>query len=124
VQYFAEARSLWQRYVPARGQADTVQGELIRAVEKLRDEARRNGNLNWCSDYVLLAGYIKVHLTESGGFSDITARQIEQDIERLLDHERPETADKPYDRLTDRIVEWARAHPEPVPHEYNPALRR
>jgi hypothetical protein len=29
-----------------RGLADTVQGELLRAVEKLRDEAQRNGNVN------------------------------------------------------------------------------
>lgn len=47
VKYQQEARSLWQTSVPPRGQAATVQGELLRAVEKLRDEARRNGNLNW-----------------------------------------------------------------------------
>jgi hypothetical protein len=46
VRYFEEARSLWQQYVPARGQAGTVQGELIRAVEKLRDEAQRDPALH------------------------------------------------------------------------------
>ena len=39
VKYQQEARSLWQTSVPPRGQAATVQGELLRAVEKLRDEA-------------------------------------------------------------------------------------
>jgi hypothetical protein len=29
VRYFEEARSLWKQYVPVRGQAGTVQGELI-----------------------------------------------------------------------------------------------
>ena len=124
VRYFEEARSLWQQYVPARGQAGTVQGELIRAVEKLRDEAQRNGNLNWCSDHVILAGYIRTQLISSGPFTGSAAGQIEQDGERLLDAERPETSDEPYDRLTDRIVEWSRAHPEAVPHEHNLALHR
>lgn len=124
MRYFEEARSLWQQYVPARGQAGTVQGELIRAVEKLRDEAQRNGNLNWCSDHVILAGFIRTQLIGSGLFTGSAARQIEQDIERLLDAGQPETSGEPYDRLTDWIVEWSRAHPEPVPREHDPALHR
>jgi len=114
---------LWQRYVPARGQADTVQGELIRAIEKLRDEAQRNGNLNWGAGHVILSGYIRSQLIGSGIFTDAAASEIARDINRILDFEQPETSDEPYDRLTDRIVEWSRAHPEPVPHELNPALR-
>nr|WP_176573403.1 hypothetical protein [Nonomuraea pusilla] len=42
-QYAEETRRIWKTYVPLRGQADTVQGELLRAVEKLRDEAQSNG---------------------------------------------------------------------------------
>ena len=123
MRYFEDARSLWQRYVPARGQADTVQGELIRAIEKLRDEAQRNGNLNWGAGHVILSGYIRSQLIGSGIFTDAAASEIARDINRILDFEQPETSDEPYDRLTDRIVEWSRAHPEPVPHELNPALR-
>ena len=69
------------------GQADTVQGELIRAVERLRDEAYRNGNVDWGDGHVILV------------------------------EDPPEESDGPYDRLTDRVVEWSRAHPEPVPRE-------
>ena len=47
MKYYAEAKRLWSTYVPKNGQADTVQGELIRAIEKLRDEVQRNGNGNW-----------------------------------------------------------------------------
>jgi hypothetical protein len=47
VKYFEEAKHLWRTYVPKQGQSETVQGELIRAIEKLRDEAQRNGNGNW-----------------------------------------------------------------------------
>jgi hypothetical protein len=40
-------RKIWRQFVPSAGQAETVQGELLRAMEKLRDEAARNGNGNW-----------------------------------------------------------------------------
>lgn len=45
--HFEEAKAIWHMFVPKSGQADRVQGELLRAVEKLRDEATRNGNINW-----------------------------------------------------------------------------
>jgi hypothetical protein len=122
VTYFDEARTLWQTYVPARGQAATVQGELIRAVEKLRDEAQRNGNGNWGSGHEILAGYLKETLLDSSLFDAAQQLQISTDVERLLDSEHPETSDAPYDRLSDRIVDWARAHPDPVPRDPNPAL--
>jgi hypothetical protein len=41
MKYFEEAKFLWQNFVPQSGQADKIQGELIRAVERLRDEAQR-----------------------------------------------------------------------------------
>ena len=123
VRHFEEAQTLWHTYVPPDGQAATVQGELIRAVEKLRDEAQRNGNVNWRDDHVILVGYVRDTLLNSGLFDEAAVQEIERDSQRLLDFERPETADETYDRLTDRIVEWSQAHPEPVPREPNPALR-
>ena len=35
-------RRLWKELVPATGPADFLQGELLRAVENLRDESCRN----------------------------------------------------------------------------------
>jgi hypothetical protein len=121
--YFEEAGALWRTYVPPRGQADTVQGELIRSVEKLRDEAQRNGNINWRRDHAVLAEYLRTTLVDSGIFSPESCGQIEADVERLLDYERPETSDEPYDRLEARVVEWARVHPDPVPRTHNTQLR-
>jgi len=54
-EYFDKARQLWRRYVPRSGQAETVPDELIRAVEKLRGAAQRNGNANWDEGYEILA---------------------------------------------------------------------
>ena len=57
-EYLALGRHIWQTYVPRSGQSLTVQGELLRANEKLRDEAHRNGNANWDEGHELLARYI------------------------------------------------------------------
>ena len=123
MRYEEDARALWQTYVPRRGQADTVQGELLRAVEKLRDEAQRNGNINWGKDHVLLANYLRGILTRSGLFDEAATAEIQRDVARLLDYEYPETSDEPYDRLIDHIVEWARAHPEAVRRQPDRRLR-
>jgi hypothetical protein len=40
-EYFKKAKSIWQSYVPKSGQSEFVQGELLRAIEKLRDEAHK-----------------------------------------------------------------------------------
>ena len=118
-----EAGELWRTYVPKRGQADTVQGELIRAVEKLRDEAQRNGNINWGRDHARLAEYVRDTLVSSGLFDADAEREIREDVGRLLTFEYPETEDGPYDRLTDRLVEWSRQQPGPVPREPDPDLQ-
>jgi hypothetical protein len=122
--YEAAARHIWKTYVPPSGQADTVQGELLRAVEKLRDQAQRNGNINWDRGHVILARFVHDTLIPSGLFDARKRKQIESDVERLLDYKHPDTEDDVYDRLSERVVDWCRAHPEPVPHKRNPKLRR
>ncbi|MEU8207386.1 hypothetical protein [Streptosporangium sp. NPDC049046] len=117
-QYAADARHIWKTYVPRRGQADTVQGELLRAVEKLRDEAQRNGNVNWGEHFEQLLAYLCEKLTASGLFDAETLKELSADLDRLADFERPLTDDEPFDRITYRVVDWYRAHPEPVPHEH------
>jgi hypothetical protein len=124
VKYFREASALWKTYVPSTGQADTVQGELIRAVEKLRDEAHRNGNINWDDGHEILVTFLRDTLVGSGIFDKVACAEICGDVARMMDYLRPETSDEPFDRLTDRVVEWSRAHPEPVPRELNPKLHR
>jgi hypothetical protein len=122
--YLDEARDIWHTYVPSRGQATTVQGELLRAVEKLRDEAHRNGNQNWDEGFEILAEYLRDTLVRSGIFDRTTQTEIEADIKRTLNVEHPEESDEPYDRLAERVVDWCRSHPEPVEHSENPHLFR
>jgi hypothetical protein len=57
----------------------------------------------------------------SGNFS---IQELTPDLDRLADFEHPLTDDAPYDRITYRVVDWYRAHPEPVPHEHDSYLQR
>lgn len=123
-EYFEKAAFLWQTYVPRTGQADTVQGELIRAVENLRDEAQRNGNANWDKGHIILARYIESTLLGSGIFTAQQNENILSDIGKLLDRTTLCLEDDIYDRLTKRVVDWYIAHPDPIAHHKNPALHR
>ncbi len=123
VKYPEEARSLWLASVPRSGQAATVQGELLRAAEKLRDEAQRNGNINWNDGHQALIAYLQDTLLGSALFGQAAAQEIETDLDRLSRYEYPESSDAPYDRLADRVIEWCRAHPKPLPHRPNPDIR-
>lgn len=122
MKYAEEAGVLWRTYVPPRGQADTIQGELIRSIEKLRDEAQRNGNVNWAEGHVILAVYVRDQLVRSGLADAEAIAEINADTARLLDFDQPETSDVPYDELTDKIVLWARAHPDPISRQANSDL--
>ncbi|MBB4916951.1 hypothetical protein [Streptosporangium saharense] len=121
-QYAAEARHIWKTYVPPRGQANTVQGELLRAVEKLYDEAYRNGNVNWGEHHERLLAYLREKLGRSGIFDNESSRQLTKDLDRLADFEHPCVENDPFDRVTYRVIDWCRAHPDPVPHKYDPEL--
>lgn len=121
--YFKTAKTIWQKLVPKSGQAHTVQGELLRAIEKLRDEAQRNGNGNFNTNcHVLLIGYLRNYLADDRIFDQETVKQITDDLDKLTKKNRPYMEDDVYDRITDRIVDWYLKNPQQLPHQANPAL--
>lgn len=90
--YEQDARRIWKTYVPPRGQAETIQGELLRAVEKLRDEAQRNGNCNWDEGHEILARFVRDTLLESGLFDPELRKTIGRDVALLLAYEHLQPA--------------------------------
>ncbi|NEA72582.1 hypothetical protein C8250_041410 [Streptomyces sp. So13.3] len=123
MKYAEEAGRIWRTYVPKRGQADTVQGELIRAVEKLRDEAVRNGNINWDDSFERLVLFLQRTLSDSQVFDTSASQEIADDLTLISDPGVP-ADDGPFDRLTDCLVVWCREHPDPVARSHDPDLRR
>lgn len=128
--YDAEYDELWDRLVPQSGQADTVQGELARAIGKLASEAYRNGNMNWDRGFRTFVTFIRRTLCDGDSFGVPSVRQIESDLKDIGDFGNGtqnltyEPGEDVYDRLTDRVVEWCRKHPHPIPLPRNPKLNR
>ena len=75
---------IWRNLVPKSGQADTVQGELLRAVEKLRWEAQTNGNINWDEGFEILIAFLEKNLLSHPGLDASKREVIHRDLERLL----------------------------------------
>ena len=128
---------IWHNLVPSSGQASTVQGELLRATEKLRWEAQENGNINWDDGFLILISFLEQRLLSHPGFSLLDRETIQGDLSRLrdflpveqLDDDKdagslPYVEDDLYDRLTSYVVAFTRANPQPLLHQANPLLQR
>ena len=122
-----EHKRLWGALVPPRGQAATLQGELVRIAGKLTDQAYRNGNCNWDADHERMWRFLGRHLDDPGVFDAKARAEIADAVERVIrDNDRPDvdSATSPYDLLSERTVEWCLARPDPVPHAADPSLCR
>jgi len=89
MKYFEEAKDIWQSFVPKTGQSETVQGELLRAVEKLRTEALDNGNMNWDEGFEILLKYLESKLTDRKVYSEATIGETQNNLTRLENFENP-----------------------------------
>ncbi len=89
MQYFNEAARIWRECVPKSGQADTIEGELLRAVEKLRDEAIRNGNKNWDPGFGILLSFLESKLLDKTVYPEATLAVTRATLVRLRDFDRP-----------------------------------
>src|SRR5262245_41948205 len=87
MQYFEDAKLIWTTLVPKSGQADTVQGELIRAIERLRWESHNNGNGNWDEGFDRFCIFLEQTLAVTPPFDEQALREIRADIARLRDFE-------------------------------------
>ena len=123
MRYEEEAKQIWKSFVPKSGQAETVQGELLRAVEKLRDEALRNGNGNWDEGFEMLLTYLKIKLTDNRVYSEESIGEIKRFLIRLKDFDNPYLEDDLYDKLGERVVEYFKFYGS-QPHKKNPVLHR
>jgi hypothetical protein len=119
-EYLEIGKHIWKTYVPKSGQAETIQGELLRSCEKLADEAQRNGNINFNEDcHVILISFLRQYLTDDTVFDRKTIKQINQDLDTISIEDQPYTEDDLYDRLRERIVDWYLKNKTPIPHIEN-----
>ncbi len=108
---------LWEHLVPDHGRADTVQGELRRAVGNLKDEAHRNGNANWSDLHETQRAFLERHLCSAECLSQQQRRDARSAMRRLADHEAPYLQDDLFDFLKECVVAYCRARPELIPRD-------
>lgn len=123
-EYVEKVKYIWQNLVPPRGQADTVQGELLRAIEKLADEAQRNGNMNWDKGHEILVDYLVKTIDEAKILDDKKSEQFHNDMNRILKYNQPYIENDLYDRVVEIVVDYFVKFPEPIKHNYNSNLHR
>jgi hypothetical protein len=122
-----EHARLWKELVPPEGQADTLQGELIRIAGKLTDQAFRNGNMNWDADHERMWRFIGKKITDDSTFSAQDRELVHEKIEEIIRDEKcPNLSGdaSPYYAVSEKVVDWCIAHPTPIPHSEDPTLKR
>ena len=117
--YLEKGKYIWQNFVPTSGQSEFVQGELLRAIEKLRDEAQRNGNGKCHSAFIT---YLKKKLSDNKLFDEETIKKIKRNLNKLDNDQKPYLEDDIYDYICDRIVDWYIFYGEDVKHINNAEL--
>ena len=143
-QYFEECKFIWQNFVPKRGQARNLQGELLREIEKIRCEAQENGNVNWDDDFTYFCEFIKQSLIKQPIFSETEKAKICLIMEYLkecgmyarqyndgqISDEKVQieklayTKDNLYDIICDFIGKLQNKHPEPIYYNKNKSIKR
>jgi len=122
-----EHTRLFKSLVPARGQANTLQGELIRITGKLTDEAFRNGNMNWDADHERLWRFVGRHLDGATNFSAQDHALIRKAIEEIIqDYATPDLSGDGscYYIISEKVVDWCMAHPTPITNQKDKTLKR
>lgn len=126
-------RQIWDQFVPATGPATTVQGELLRAVENLRDKAQqqagnrqqangrqqtdlhRQTDSNHHKMHKRQAVFVRDTLLRSGLFDKAESARIRIETQRLMKTSRPYLDDDVYDDLVDKICFFYTCNPTPIP---------
>lgn len=142
--YFDECRYIWQRYVPRRGQSKTLQGELLREIEKIRCEAQDNGNVNWDTDFAYFCDFIADSLLAQTIYTEDDKTAIKLIMDYLKDCGRyaemynsgnindkdvipsklAYVNDNLYDVICNYIGKLQKVHPEPIPYVRNKKIKR
>ena len=135
--HFEECKYIWRNMVPKSGQANNLQGEMLRIAEKLRNEAVDNGNINWDGNFQWFCDFLKEKLASCGLFDETKNMKIKMILDYIKDngnyagkYANGEISDDQvdifklaytdndiYDYLEDAIVEYYLVHKVPISYE-------
>lgn len=105
------ALKIWTDLVPKTGIANTVHGELLQAVEKLRDDAQHNGPSKNRRHQKRTARFIRDTLIDSKLFDAAGIERIRATTGKLMKGSRPYANDDIYDHLVDQVCIYYKEKP-------------
>lgn len=141
MEYFNVCKEIWNRWVPQRGYAQVLQGELLRQIERLRYEAQHNENRSWNDDLLYYCDFLRSTLREADCLTpeerdrvnaalvrlrscgevafryykgDISDQELAEDYNGELAYQNNDL----YDLVCDAIALFYRANPNPNPIPY------
>jgi hypothetical protein len=100
---FPEIVEKLRKLIPLTGKAEIIEAEMLRGLDKLQDEAYRNGNINYNQLHKDFAQFILLTLTTSSIFDEKEIRVISSNVKKLMNSKKPYLDDDVYDYLTDQI---------------------
>ncbi|MFT3712366.1 MAG: ankyrin repeat domain-containing protein [Archangium sp.] len=110
---------LWKLLVPARAEAPTLQGELIRCTGRLASEAFRNGNINWDARFEDMCRFIGDAVGEGDAFDKNERLEIRTWLATVKnEHRAPDLSGEgsAYYRLSEAAVKYCQRTPELRPY--------
>ena len=140
MEYGNVCKEIWNRWVPQRGHAQVLQGELLRQIERLRYEAQHNENRSWNDDLLYYCDFLRSTLREADCLTpeardrvnaalvrlrscgevafryykgDISDQELAEDYNGELAYQNNDL----YDLVCDAIALFYRANPNPIPYE-------
>ena len=109
--WWGQHDALWQLLVPGSGQAQTVQGEVVRLSGKLAREIIDNGGGNWDADFRKMLDALVADL-EAG--TPLEPSELAE-AANLAAAVRGGSGDKEPERLMELAVHWVQSNPNPIP---------
>ena len=101
-------QELWQLLVPSSGNAETIQGEVIRISGKISHEIEGNGGCNWDKDFARMADAFLTLVGTGKALAPAELKEL-QSIVRDLEEQNAETR-----RIAELAVKWVIQNPDPV----------
>jgi hypothetical protein len=99
LQYPAIARKIWRESEAP----SSLPGQMLHAVETLRDEAQQHGNAGYGKLHKKMAVFVRDTLVKSGTFDKATIDRIRSATASLMKASKPYLPDNVYDQLVDLI---------------------
>ncbi|MDQ8201345.1 hypothetical protein QEH56_24510, partial [Pelagicoccus enzymogenes] len=115
--YRMRYRKLWIELVPSAYEAETLQGELVRCIGNLEDEAKRNGNMNWDSEDRRAVNFLKKHLPDPDVFSEEERKRIKECVKTIGDagsfkNNEVTDSEEELKYVLNRVVDYCERKPE------------